>query len=49
MKHYRKSAYFCIIIIHQNYEQIILEDITLGNTNQSLPQKQIPDANYYNP
>jgi hypothetical protein len=38
-----------ILIIHVNYEQIVLEDIVLGNTSQSLPQTQISDVNYYNP
>lgn len=38
-----------IIIIHQDYEQIVLEDIVLGDTSQTLPQSQRKDDNYYNP
>lgn len=38
-----------IIIIHQDYEQIVLEKITLGDTSQSIPITQILDVNYYNP
>jgi hypothetical protein len=38
-----------IIIHHVNYEQYVLEKITLGSTNQSIPITQIPETVYYNP
>lgn len=38
-----------IMIQHVNYQEIVLEKVTLGNTSQSIPQVQIPDQNYLNP
>ena len=38
-----------IMIQHVDYEEIVLEKITLGNSSQSQPQTQRLDVNYYNP
>lgn len=38
-----------ITIISTDYEQVVLEDVTLGNSSQSIPISQIFDNNYYNP
>lgn len=46
---YSSDVIVDIIIIHQDYEQIVLEKITLGNTSQSVPITQIDDVNYLNP
>jgi hypothetical protein len=38
-----------ITVIATYYEQVVLEDVTLGNTSQSIPISQIYDNNYFNP
>ena len=38
-----------IIIHHVNYEQIVLTDVSLGDTDQSIPITQIGERVYYNP
>ena len=38
-----------IIIHHVNYEQQVLVDITMGNTDASIPISQIAERVYYNP
>ena len=46
---YAAGTYVDIIIFHVNYEDVILEDINLGEADQTIPITQIPDVNYYNP
>jgi hypothetical protein len=46
---YTGDAYVDIMIQHVNYEEIVLLDILLGNSDQTLPQVQLLDVNYYNP
>lgn len=38
-----------IYITHTNYVNITLVDITLGNSNASIPIGQVVDENYFNP
>lgn len=38
-----------IIVHHVNYEQVVLEDVPLTNSDTSIPVPQIEDANYFNP
>lgn len=46
---YSSDVLVDIIIIHVNYEQIVIPSVTLGNSSQSLPISQVPDVNYLNP
>ena len=46
---YQAGYYVDIIIIHQDYEQVVYEDIHLSNSSESIPVPQVLDVNYYNP
>jgi hypothetical protein len=38
-----------IIVFHIDYEDILLINITLGSSDQTIPLVQIADVNYFNP
>jgi hypothetical protein len=46
---YVSDSYVDIMIQHVNYEEIVLLDVLLGNSDQTIPIDQKLDANYYNP
>jgi hypothetical protein len=46
---YSAGTYIDLLIFHVDYEDIILEDINLGEADQTIPIVQIPDVNYFNP
>lgn len=46
---YVSDSYVDILIQHIDYEEIVLLDILLGNSDQTIPISQDLDANYYNP
>ncbi len=46
---YVSDSYVDIMIQNVNYEEIVLLDILLGNSDQTIPIDQKLDVNYYNP
>lgn len=38
-----------ILIHHQDYVSISILEVTMGDTDQTIPVAQVPDGNYYNP
>lgn len=46
---YVSDSYVDILIQHINYEEIVLINTLLGNSNQTIPIDQVLDVNYYNP